>query len=323
VLYVFSDQPPPVRLFATVLVYALSIAAPAHVILGRVFPLTWGGPAIQWTLFVVLLAAIAAAGSVVATLIVIGINLERAGFGQQLWASMRLAVFLTLLIGVVQAMLQRLRDRLHATEMKLHAQAIERERALKLASEARLAALEARVHPHFLFNALNTISSLIPETPERAERLVERMAAVLRFSLDGHNRKLVPLEQEMKIVRDYLEIERARFGDRLRYALEVDSALHPLLVPPFAVQTLVENSVKFAVAADRGGGEVRVRARREGSQVRFEVADTGPGFSMDDIPAGHGLDNLGGRLALMFGTPAPLRLDRRDGWTTVSFQVPG
>jgi sensor histidine kinase YesM len=323
VLYVFSDQPPPMRLFATVLVYALSIAAPAHVILGRVFPLSWGGPAVQWTLFVVSLAAIAAAGSVIATLIVLGVNLERTGFGQQLWVSMRLSVFLTLLIGVVQAMLQRLRDRLHATEMKLHAQAIEHERALKLASEARLAALEARVHPHFLFNALNTISSLIPEAPARAERLVERMAAVLRFSLDGHNGTLVPLEQEMTIVRDYLEIERARFGDRLRYALDVDRALHPLLVPPFAVQTLVENSVKFAVAPDRRGGEVRVHARREGGHVRLEVADTGPGFSMEDIAAGHGLDNLRGRLALTFGVSEPLRLDRHDGWTTVSFQVPG
>ena len=72
------------------------------------------------------------------------------------------------------------------------------------------------MHPHFLFNALNTVSSLIPEAPEQAERLVERMAAVLRFSLDAHNGRLVPVEQEMRIVRDYLEIERARFGDRLR-----------------------------------------------------------------------------------------------------------
>ena len=323
VLYAFSDQPPPLGLFATVLIYALVIAAPAHVILGRVFPLAWGGAAVQWTLFVVMLAAIAAAGSVVGTLIVRGANLETGlAFGTHVMVSMRLAVFLALLIGVVQATLQRLRDRLHDTEMKLHAQALENERALKLASEARLAALEARVHPHFLFNALNTVSSLIPEAPEQAERLVERMAAVLRFSLDAHNGRLVPVEQEMRIVRDYLEIERARFGDRLRYTLDVDSGLDALLVPPFAIQTLVENSVKFAVAPDRKGGEVRVRARCEGSHVRLEVADTGPGFSMDDVPAGHGLDNLRGRLALTFGALEPLRLDRRDGWTTVSFQVP-
>jgi sensor histidine kinase YesM len=324
VLYGFSDQWPPVALLATVLVYAVAIAAPAHVILGRVFPLSWGGPAVQWTAFVVLLAAIAAAGSVLGTLIVLGLNLETGlGFRSQLSVSMRLSVFLALVMGVVQAMLQRLRDRLHATEAKLHAQALENERALKLASEARLAALEARVHPHFLFNTLNTVSALIPEAPERAERLVERMAALLRFSLDGHNGGLVPVEQEMKIVRDYLEIERARFGDRLRYTLDVDAGLDVLLVPPFAVQTLVENSLKFAVAPDRQGGEVRVRARREGDHVRIEVADTGPGFSMDAVPAGHGLDNLRGRLVLMFGGAQSLRADRSDGWTTVSFLVPG
>jgi sensor histidine kinase YesM len=323
VLYSFSDRPPPVGLFATVLVYALVIAAPAHVILGRVFPLTWGGPAVQWTLFVVMLGAIAAAGSVAGTLIVLGVGLERAEFGAQLSVSMRLAVLLALVMGVVQAMLQRLRDRLHATEMRLHAQALENERALKLASEARLAALEARVHPHFLFNTLNTVSSLIPRAPAHAERLVGRLAALLRFSLDAHHGGLVPVEQEMTIVRNYLEIEQARFGDRLRYTLDVDAGLDPILVPPFAVQTLVENSVKFAVSPDRKGGEVRVRARRDGDHVRIEVADTGPGFSMGAAPAGHGLDNLRGRLAMMFGASDPLHLDRRDGWTTVSFQVPG
>jgi LytS/YehU family sensor histidine kinase len=324
VAYVFSSQLPPAALFGTVLIYALAIAAPAHIVLGRIFPLTWGGAAVQWTLFVVILAAIAAAGSAGATLIVVGLGVETGMvFGTLLTRSMTIAVFLALLMGIVQAMLQRLRDDLHATERKLHAQTLEHERALKLASEARLAALEARVHPHFLFNALNTVSSLIPETPERAERLVERMAAVLRFSLDAHTARLVPMEQEIKIVRDYLEIERARFGDRLRYAVELDEGLDEVRVPPFAVQTLVENSVKFAVAPDRKGGAIRVRASRNGDRVRLEVSDTGSGFTLHDAPAGHGLDLLRDRLSLTFGTPDALRVSRGDGWTTVAFEVPG
>jgi sensor histidine kinase YesM len=325
VLYSFAHQPPPASLLPTVLVYTVVIAVPAHVILGRVFPLRSGGPAVQWTLFVVMLAAIAAAGSFAGTAIVVGVGLEPHGvaFGVLLSLSMRLAVCLALLVGVVEAMLQRLRDRLHATETRLHAQALENERALKLASEARLAALEARVQPHFLFNALNTISSLIPEAPERAERLVERMAAVLRFSLDAHNGRLVPMEQEIRIVGDYLEIERARFGDRLQYTVDVDAGLDEVLVPPFAVQTLVENSVKFAVAPDRKGGEIRVRAWRDAGRVRVEVADTGPGFSADTIPAGHGLDILQDRLALTFGAPETIRVSRAGGWTTVGFEVPG
>lgn len=324
VVYVFSDRLPPVELFGTVLVYALVIAAPARLILGRIFPLTWGGPAVQWALFVVILAAIAAAGSVVATPIVLGLGVETGmAFGTLLSRSTTIAVFLALLMGVVQAMLQRLRDNLRVTETKLHAQALEHERALKLASEARLAALEARVRPHFLFNALNTISSLIPEAPGRAERLVERMAAVLRFSLDAHNGRLVPMEQEIRIVGDYLEIERARFGDRLQYAVDVDADLYEVLVPPFAVQTLVENSVKFAVAPDRKGGKIRVRAWRDAGRVRVEVADTGPGFSADTIPAGHGLDVLQDRLALTFGAAETIRVSRAGGWTIVGFEVPG
>jgi LytS/YehU family sensor histidine kinase len=323
VLYVFSDQPPPGVLFGTVLMYALVIAAPAHLILGRVFPLGWGGPVVQWTIFVLLLGAIAMAGSLVGTVLVLAFRLETGmGFGTLLSVSMRLAVVLALLFGVVQAMLQRLRDRLHETEAKLHAQALAHERALKLASEARLAALEARVHPHFLFNALNTVSSLIPEAPASAERLIERLASVLRSSLDAHTGRLVPIEQELGIVRDYLEIEQVRFGSRLRYSLTADSGLDGSLVPPFALQTLVENSVKFAVAPDRKGGEVRVHARREADRVRLEVADSGPGFSMHDIPAGHGLDNLRSRLALTFGVAEPLRVDRLDGWTRVGFDVP-
>ena len=298
VLYMLSYEPPPWRLFGIVLIYALAIAAPAHVILGRMFPIDWGGPGVQWSLFVATLALIAVAGSVAATLIVLGLGLEAGVPASALLSrSLRLSVFLALLIGIVQAMLQRLRDRLGLAEKRLQEQAVAHERALKLASEARLAALEARVHPHFLFNALNTVSSLIPHAPDHAERLVEQMAAVLRFALETHKNGLVRVDQEMKIVRDYLDIERARFGNRLQYTIDVDSSLDAVCVPPFAVQTLVENSVRHGIAADRRGGSIRVHARREGAFVRFEVADTGPGFSADGIPPGHGLDNLRGRLA--------------------------
>ena len=323
VVFVFSEQLPPIEVFGIVLLYALSIGAPAHVILGRVFPLTRGGPTLQWTMFVVMLAVIAAGGSLLATVIVAALDLETGmPFATLLARSMTVSVVLALLIGIVQAKLERLRDTLHAAEVKLHAQALENERALKLVSDARLTALEARVHPHFLFNALNTVSSLIPEAPERAERLIEQMAAVLRYSLDVHSGRLVPVEQEIRIVRDYLEIERARFGERLRYTIDVDAGLEDVQVPPFAVQTLVENSVKYAVAPDRQGGEIRVRAWREDGVARLQVADTGCGFSAGDIPAGHGLDLLRSRLALTFGAPEPLRVERSAGWSAVGFEVP-
>jgi LytS/YehU family sensor histidine kinase len=325
VVYVFSGQPPTAAQFATVWVYAVSIATPAYLILERVFPLQWGTDATQWTIFALVLTAIAVVGSAAGTFIVMATGLEtRLTFGALLAISLKISLVVALLIGVVHAMIQRLKDRLGEAERKLQAQALEHERALKLASEARLAALEAQVNPHFLFNTLNTVSALIPDAPDRAERLIERLSALLRFSLDSHHQRLVPIEQEMNLVDDYLEIQRSRFGDRLRFSVEVDDNVRMTLLPPFAVQTLIENSVKFAVTPERHGGEVRVRARRNGSGVRIEVADQGPGFSTADIPIGHGLDNLRNRLVMTFGQAIPpLDVTRVDEWTIVGFHVPG
>src|SRR5262249_8293100 len=134
---------------------------------------------------------------------------------------------------------------------ELEQKQLEEERARKLAAEAQLSSLAAQVHPHFLFNTLNSISSLIPEDPKQAEDMVGKLAALLRFSLDANRQRLVPLRQELKIVADYLKIEKARFGKRLRYSIEAPSELEALEVPPLSLQTLVENSVKFAVAPRR------------------------------------------------------------------------
>jgi LytS/YehU family sensor histidine kinase len=148
------------------------------------------------------------------------------------------------------------------------------------------------------------------------------MAALLRFSLDAHAHGLVPLEQEMKIVRDYLEIEQARLGARLRYQVDTPEDAGALRLPPLAVQTLIENSIKFAIAADRRGGEIRVVAQHTGGGLQIDVSDTGPGFSLDAAAPGHGLDNLRNRLAMLFGKAADLRVTRQDGWTTVRLLVP-
>jgi LytS/YehU family sensor histidine kinase len=109
-------------------------------------------------------------------------------------------------------------------------------------------------------------------------------------------------------VADYLEIERARFGDRLQYVLEVPPELEAVQVPPLAVQTLVENSVKHGIAPRREGGKVTVRARRVEGGLRLEVIDDGPGFTPASITAGHGLDNLQSRLTTLFGDSACLQV---------------
>ena len=281
------------------------------------------GPIVLWTVFVSALILISGAGSILGSLILVGLNMEsRTVFRIVLINSFRLSVFLTLVIGVARVLFERMHGQLENARLKLRTEELERERAVKLVTEARLTALEARLHPHFLFNTLNSISSLIPADPERAERMVERMAALLRFSLDAHQGGLVTLERELKIVRDYLEIEQARLGPRLRYRLDASAELMDCALPPLAIQTLVENSIKYAVAPDRQGGEIRVQAGRRNGSLRIDVADTGPGFTMDSALDGHGIDNLRSRLSALFGSAAELHVDRLDGWTTVTFQVP-
>ena len=230
---------------------------------------------------------------------------------------------MTIVAGITIGIYRTLRERLEETSLQLRTKELERERALKLATEAQLASLESRIHPHFLFNTLNSISSLIPEDPVRAERLVEQMAALLRFSLDAHQSGLVPLARELKIVGDYLEIERARFGDRLRYEIDIPADLNESQIPPLSLQTLVENSVKYAIAPDRVGGEIRITGAGSNGDFRVEVSDPGPAFQLESAPAGHGLDNLKGRLSAIFGDRAQLMLQRVAGRNHLILTVTG
>ena len=161
---------------------------------------------------------------------------------------------------------------------------VARERALVRASaQAELAALRAQINPHFLFNALNTIASLIEGQPEEAEETVEHLAAIFRHILQTGSQSFVSLEEEFTLVQHYLHIEQVRFGDALTVEVDLPPALAHHTVPAFAVQTLVENAVKHGIAKKRGGGRVRIvaqRVRPPGSAPAAEVVveDTGVGI---------------------------------------------
>lgn len=184
-------------------------------------------------------------------------------------------------------------------------------------TQARLSSLESRLHPHFLFNTLNSISALIPDNPEAAERMTERLAALLRFALDSTHRSTVRLEHELKVTMDYLEIEKTRFGSRLQYSVDVPPDLMQAEVPPFSLQTLVENSVKH------GGNEIRVSARNGNSRLVLNVWDSGPGFPEGKaISPGHGLHNLRERLSALWGSNTSVEfLGERSG-TSVRISLP-
>ena len=210
----------------------------------------------------------------------------------------------------------------------------QREQALSLhASRSELKALRAQINPHFLFNALNAIAGLIPKDPRRADRAVEQLAEVFRYTLRRSENDWSRLEEEMDAVRAYLDLEQARFGARLQCRIEVDPAVRDARIPTLAVQTLVENAVKHGVAAIRGPGIIEVEALRCSGSLEIRVLDNGPGFSEEGAGAapgprgsssGFGLRNVRERLAGYFGDQASLRIgrDAGRGLTVVSLTLP-
>lgn len=305
------------------LLFSNLIGGMAFFTLPRTWPLTerlrapW-----NWVARGALLMTFAVVGSLAALLILLAVQRVTP---QEFWPyfenSMKIAAVVTLFFGGGFMAYEGLRMQLEQTSLDLRTRELERERALQLATQARLASLESRIHPHFLFNTLNSISALIREDPGGAERLVERLAALLRFSLDAPSGGLVPLERELRIVSDYLEIEKTRFGERLRFRLNVPDELLLAGVPPLSVQSLVENSLKHAIAPNRGGGEIRISAAGTREAFRIEVTDDGPGFALDQAPAGHGLENLRSRLQTLFGERASLTASRRGGECVVALEV--
>jgi len=305
-------------------IYSNCIGGIAFFCVPRIWSATCERPQwFRWTSRVATMFAACVAGALIAGLIFVALRWQSMNtYWPQFLGSLKFAALLTIGAGLTIGIYSTLRERLDETTLQLRTKELERERALKLATEAQLASLESRIHPHFLFNTLNSISSLIPEDPARAERLVEQMAALLRFSLDANQSGLVPLASELKIVADYLEIERARFGDRLRYRIDIPADLNESRIPPLSLQTLVENSIKYAIAPDRTGGEIRITGARSDGAFRVEVSDPGPAFQLESAPAGHGLDNLKGRLSTLFGDRAALLLQRVGGRNNLILSLP-
>jgi len=305
-------------------IYSNCIGGLMFFVIPRVWMATCSRPDwLRWTARLTAMLSACVTGALLAGLIFVGLHWQSMNqFWPEFLGSLKLAVLITLGAGLSIGIYTSLRERLDETTLQLRTKELERERAMKLATEAQLASLESRIHPHFLFNTLNSISSLIPEDPARAERLVEQMAALLRFSLDANQSGLVPLERELKIVADYLDIERARFGDRLRYRIDVPADLNESRIPPLSLQTLVENSVKHAISQDRAGGEIRITGACTDGQCRVEVSDSGPEFQLETAPSGHGLDNLKDRLSALFGDRAVLILQRVGGRNNLTLSVP-
>jgi LytS/YehU family sensor histidine kinase len=192
-----------------------------------------------------------------------------------------------------------------------------------LVSQAELRALQAQINPHFLFNALNTLYGVIGRENVIARKLVLSLSNLFRSSF-ATSSSLSPLEQELRIVRAYLEIEGLRLGSKLRTEFDVDESLLFEKVPVLSIQPLVENAVKHGIAARHGSGFVRVTVQKQGATIVVAVSNSGPFRPDTRGREGHGIgmSNVRRRLALCYGGSSELEVSTTEDATTVKFALP-
>src|SRR5436309_4210297 len=205
-------------------------------------------------------------------------------------------------------------------EMKL-------ERHQQLLLKARMDALSSQINPHFLFNTLNTVSSLIRFDPDAARGVVLRLSNILRRLLRKHE-TFVPLKEELQFIDDYLDIEVARFGkDNLEIIKEIDDETLEAFVPSMLLQPMVENCLKHGLAPKIEGGRIRLHAEQHDGRLRVEIEDNGVGISEERMPhvyvEGIGLSNVRERLRAVYGTDFRLEIESRPGeGTIIRIEVP-
>jgi sensor histidine kinase YesM len=190
-------------------------------------------------------------------------------------------------------------------------------RLRELAAQAELKALKAQINPHFLFNALNSISALIVIDPVKAEDTLHQLSGLLRKILDSSGKEWVTLAEELCLLDDYFAIEQVRFGKRLSIEKHIDAASKTVLIPNFILQPLVENAVKHGVERKIEGGTVEIEAHSDEARCFISIIDDGPGIDPKALPAhGHGLALVVERLKLLYQNRAALVMEKRKGGGT-------
>ena len=223
---------------------------------------------------------------------------------------------LALLVGSVAYAYEGMRWRLAESLREVEEVRLVEARLQAQAARAELSALQARINPHFFFNTLNTISSLVGRDPELAEEIVLTLAELFRYTFKAAGSGPVSLGEELAFVDRYLTIEKARFGDRLRVAWEVDAAARAALVPGLMLQPLVENAVVHGTAPLPHGGRILIRAAARDGRLSVEVEDDGAGLrngSAGAVREGHALANVSRRLETLYGSDAHFTLEPGPG----------
>lgn len=192
--------------------------------------------------------------------------------------------------------------------------------------EMQLSLLKSQINPHFLFNTLNSINTLIGSSKEGARKVITRLSDIFRYALDSHGDQMVKLVHEMDFIDSYIRIQQVRFGERLRYKKQVDFGCLNIEIPPMILQPLVENSVKYGISPKEDGGTIMVTVKRFNNMIFFEVRDDGLGNkgkkAKYESSSGVGLRNTDQRLRSIFGPGSGLRIHSSQWGYAVSFFIP-
>lgn len=188
--------------------------------------------------------------------------------------------------------------------------------------DAELMALKAQINPHFIFNSLNNIRSLIVEDAEKARDMITHLSDLLRYAIHFSNQETVTLRRELEVVKNYLDLESIQFEERMNYSIDADENCMDVKIPPMVIQLLVENAVKHSLALIKAGGEIHISARRREGEMVVEVRNTGQ-LKTNINGAGIGLKNATERLQILFGKRSNLSVNNSsDNNVTAKFTVP-
>ncbi len=215
------------------------------------------------------------------------------------------------------------RERLAASERQIREETVKRLTMEKEAAMTTLRLLQAQIEPHFLFNTLSNVLSLMDTDVDKARQMLMDLNEYLRISLDRTRQEMVTLSRELDLVRRYLTIFQIRMGSRLAFDITDHTGMPDLPFPPLVIQPLVENALKYGLEPNVDGGKITIDCRVSGLNLVITVSDTGTGLDATGVRAGIGLNNVSRRLESIYGNTAQVTLTRnRPNGTIVTIQVP-
>lgn len=257
---------------------------------------------------------------------ILAVTMTHLVLGYELFSNVYLArliafeIFLTIILGAFMGTISRLQMEAQLRERKL----------AETAAKAQANALQAQIAPHFFFNALNSVSALIPVAPNDAQKMLWRLADLFRYSFNASGKEMVPLERELEFVREYLELEKIRYRQRLRFIMQEPNGAASVHVPGLMLQPLVENAIRHGIAHRLEGGEIRVEIDHADGHCAIavwnqcDVQDSGVELSPDRVfHVEHALYNVRERLRLAYGPTAELSLEKTEPeWVRALIRFP-